>query len=168
VIEGAGRISVAGAVPGAGVFERFTHMARRVVFFARFEATECHSPSLTADHLLLGLLRENRAIAVQILQGGEDAAAIRGKIMQRQSGSKVTLESDDMPLGKDAKRVLKFAIREAKSASRRHVGTGDVLLGLLRVEDTFAGELLRARGFELAALREEFAQTDPAENEGID
>ena len=162
------RICVTGPFQRGGVFERFTLMARRVVLAGRFEATECRSPSLTADHLLLGLLRENRAIATRILLPGEDAAEIRKRIMRRQSESIVTLASADTPLSKDAKRVLKLAIKEAKSASHRRVGTGDVLLGLLCVEDTFARELLSERGFELAALREAFAQSDPAENEGTD
>lgn len=193
VNEGAGRIGVASAIFRGCVFERFTHMARRVVFFARFEATKCQSPAITIDHLLLGLLRalppaaeavplqpitdeqmllglsaEKNAIAKRILRPGEEIADIRERIIQLQMEQKTTTVSDDMPLSDDAKRALEIAIEEADAASHRHVGTGDVLLGLLGVEGTFAHELLSERGFDLAALRGEFAQTDPAENEGTD
>lgn len=142
------------------MFERFTLKARRVVFFGRFEATQCHSARLAADHLLLGLLRENRAIAARILPPGEDLETIRERVKRRQMEMKATPSSAEIPLGYDAKRVLEFAVEEAEAVSRAHVGTGHLFLGLLRVQDSLAAELLSEKGSDPAVVRAEFTGGD--------
>ena len=50
------------------VFERYTQQARRVLFFARFEAAPLGSASIEPGHLLLGLLRETRGLAARLLE----------------------------------------------------------------------------------------------------
>ena len=45
------------------MFERYTEKARRVIFFARYEASQFGSPYIETEHLLLGLLREDKALA---------------------------------------------------------------------------------------------------------
>jgi len=42
------------------MFERYTEKARRVIFFARYEASQFGSPEIHSEHLLLGMLRENK------------------------------------------------------------------------------------------------------------
>ena len=59
------------------MFERYTEKARRVVFFARYEASGCGSPYTEVEHLLLGLLRENKALGNQILPSPDAAESIR-------------------------------------------------------------------------------------------
>ncbi len=44
------------------MFERYTEKARRTIFFARYEASLFGSPYIETEHLLLGLLREDKAI----------------------------------------------------------------------------------------------------------
>src|SRR5437867_373345 len=49
------------------MFERYTEKARRVIFFARYEASQFGSPYIETEHLLLGLLREEKCFAAEIL-----------------------------------------------------------------------------------------------------
>src|SRR5260370_234880 len=50
------------------MFERYTEKARRVIFFARYEASQFGSPYIETEHLLLGLLRETKALATRFLR----------------------------------------------------------------------------------------------------
>jgi ATP-dependent Clp protease ATP-binding subunit ClpC len=49
------------------MFERYTEKARRVIFFARYEATQYGNPYIETEHLLLGLFREDRRLAQKFL-----------------------------------------------------------------------------------------------------
>ena len=51
------------------MFERYTEKARRTIFFGRFEASAFGSPYIETEHLLLGLLREDKALAHRLLSG---------------------------------------------------------------------------------------------------
>jgi len=50
------------------MFERYTEKARRVIFFARYEASQFGSPYIETEHLLLGLLREDKQLANRFLR----------------------------------------------------------------------------------------------------
>lgn len=45
------------------MFERYTEKVRRTIFFARYEASQFGSPYIETEHVLLGLLREDKALA---------------------------------------------------------------------------------------------------------
>src|SRR5258708_10045201 len=55
-----------GSAPG--MFERYTEKARRVIFFARYEASQFGSPYINSEHLLLGLLREDKSLTNRFLR----------------------------------------------------------------------------------------------------
>ena len=59
---------------GENMFERYTEKARRVIFFARYEASQFGSPYIETEHLLLGLLREDKALTNRFLALEEQAA----------------------------------------------------------------------------------------------
>src|SRR5215470_7907178 len=65
------------------MFERYTERARRVLFFARYEASQLGSISIETEHLLLGLLREERSVAASILvEKGMRLNTVREDIVQ--------------------------------------------------------------------------------------
>src|ERR1700691_3828276 len=119
------------------MFERYTEKARRVIFFARYEASQFGSPYIETEHLLLGLLREDKALTNRFFRS-------------RPSG---------LPLSNECKRVLAYAAEEAERLSHKHIGTEHLLLGLLREEKCFAAEILHERGLRLSTIREELART---------
>src|SRR5207245_11093102 len=64
----------------ANVFERYTEKARRVIFFARYEASQYGSPYIETEHLLLGLMREDKALANRFLRQQGSIKSIRNEI----------------------------------------------------------------------------------------
>ena len=62
------------------MFDRYTEKGRRVIFFARYEASEFGSPTIETEHFLLGLLREDKALANRFLPSNDSVAAIRQRI----------------------------------------------------------------------------------------
>src|SRR5690242_12505678 len=136
------------------MFERFTEKARRVIFFARYEASQYGSPYIETEHLLLGLLREDRPLAKQFL-GDSYEPSIRSEIERHITARERISTSVDVPLTADSKKVLTFAAEETDRLGHRHVGTEHLLLGLLRAEGSLASQILQARGLKLADIRKE-------------
>jgi hypothetical protein len=146
------------------MFERYTEKARRVIFFARYECSQYGSPYIETEHLLLGLLREDKALSARILPVGA-GEKIRVAIDARSLKSKPTSTSVDLPLSNEAKRVLVFGAEEADELGHQHIGPEHLLLGLLREETCFAAVLLGEHGVRLASARETVRQIplyDPA------
>jgi hypothetical protein len=139
------------------MFERYTQQARRVIFFARFEASQYGSPYIETEHLLLGLLREDPELQRRFLGPTSIAAEIRTEIERQITRRERISTSVEMPLTLECKKVLTLAAEEADRLGHRHVGTEHVLLGMLGVEGSLAARLLRERGLKLAAIREQLA-----------
>src|SRR5712672_2341681 len=141
------------------MFERYTEKARRVIFFARYEASQFGSPYIETEHLLLGLLREDKALANRFLRSHAAIESIRKQIEGHTTIREKVSTSVDLPLSHECKRVLVYAAEEAERLSHKHVGTEHLLLGLLREEKCFAAEILHERGLRLPTIREELART---------
>jgi len=140
------------------MFERYTEKARRVIFFARYEASQYGSPYIETEHLLLGLLREDRALAKRILGEVNSEEGIRAEIERHITSRERISTSVEVPLTLESKKILNLAAEEADRLGHRHIGTEHILLGLLRVEDSLAGKILQARGVRVATLREQVAK----------
>ena len=141
------------------MFERYTEKARRVIFFARYEASQFGSPYIETEHLLLGLIREDKALANRFLRSHAAVESIRKQIEARTTVREKVSTSVDLPLSHECKRVLAYAAEEAERLSHKHIGTEHLLLGLLREEKSFAAEILHERGLRLATIREELARS---------
>jgi ATP-dependent Clp protease ATP-binding subunit ClpC len=140
------------------MFERYTEKARRVIFFARYEASQFGSPYIETEHLLLGLLREDKALTNRFLRSHASVESIRKQIEGHTTIREKVSTSVDLPLSNECKRVLAYAAEEAERLSHKHIGTEHLLLGLLREEKCFAAEILHERGLKLIAIREELAR----------
>ncbi len=141
------------------MFERYTEKARRVIFFARYEASQFGSPYIETEHLLLGLLREDKALTNRFLRSHASVESIRKQIEGHTTIREKVSTSVDLPLSNECKRVLAYAAEEAERLSHKHIGTEHLLLGLLREEKCFAAEILMERGLRLPAIREELQRT---------
>ena len=137
------------------MFERYTEKARRVIFFARYEASQFGSPYIETEHLLLGLLREDKALTNKFLRSHASVESIRKQIEGHTTIREKVSTSVDLPLSNECKRVLAYAAEEAERLSHKHIGTEHLLLGLLREEKCFAAEILHERGLRLVAIRED-------------
>src|SRR5207253_6904675 len=133
----------------APMFERYTEKARRVILFARYEASQFGSPYIESEHLLLGLLREDKALTNRFLRSHASVESIRKQIEGHTTIREKVSTSVDLPLSNECKRVLAYAAEEAERLSHKHIGTEHLLLGLLREEKCFAAEILHERGLRL-------------------
>lgn len=140
------------------MFERYTEKARRTIFFARYEASQFGSPYIETEHLLLGVLREDKALTQRFLRSQTHVESIRKQIEDATILREKVSTSVDLPLSNEGKRVLVYAAEEAERLSHKHIGTEHLLLGLLREEKSFAAQLLNGCGVRLSAVREELAR----------
>lgn len=142
------------------MFERYTELLRRTIFFARYEAGNLGASSIETEHLLLGLLRENRDFRNR-LPGGS-AEQIRKSIEERVPRPVQPLATSvDIPLTQDSRRALQYAADESDALQHSHIGCCHLLLGLLRVETSAAAVLLREFGITYASYRAEVAESEP-------
>jgi hypothetical protein len=149
------------------MFERFTEKARRTIFFARYEASQFGCSYIETEHLLLGLFREDKALASQFLGSFAKLEALRHSIEQRtKTGLKVST-SVDLPLSHESKRVLAYAAEESERMNHNHIGTPHLLVGLLREEKSLAAELLHEQGLSLESVREQVQQSEPPLAHGV-
>src|SRR6184192_391270 len=141
------------------MFERYTEKARRVIFFARYEASQFGAPAIEPEHLLLGLMREDKSLTARFLARAQTSLeAIRKEIEGRAPLREKISTSVELPLAPETKRVLAYAHEESDRLQHRHIGTEHLLLGLLREERSMAAEILYERGLRLNAVREEVSR----------
>ena len=96
------------------MFERYTEKARRVIFFARYEASQFGSPYIETEHLLLGLLREDKALANRFLRSHAAIESIRKQIEAHTTVREKVSTSVDLPLSHECKRVLAYGAEGAE------------------------------------------------------
>lgn len=137
------------------MFERYTEKARRVVFFARYEASQFGSPVIDAEHLLLGLLREDMSLRRWLPKTNPET--IRRQIEEQCEKREKIPTSVDLPLSATARHALKQAANEAERLADEHIGTEHLFLALLEEKDCLAGKLLLEGGADAAAVRKHHA-----------
>jgi hypothetical protein len=140
------------------MFERYTERARRVIFFARYEASQFGSVAIEPEHLLLGVLREDRNSVSRFVGPRAPAEDIRNEIASRLAVKEKVSTSIDLPLAPACKRILSYSAEEVERLRHHHIGVEHLLLGILREEGTIAAQVLDARGLKLADAREELAR----------
>jgi ATP-dependent Clp protease ATP-binding subunit ClpC len=94
------------------VFERYTEKARRAIFFARYEASQYGSPYMETEHLLLGILREDKALTRRFLRSPGTGEMIRRQIDAHTTIREQVPTSVDLPLSDEFKRILAYAAEE--------------------------------------------------------
>jgi len=135
---------------------KFTERVRKVLSLARDEAGRLHHDYIGSEHILLGLIREGEGVAAAVLnQIGLDLETIRIKVeeMVKPGGSTMTI--GDVPYTAVAKRVLEYAIEEARAMKHSYVGTEHLLLGLLREDSGMAAKVLSSLGVNADLVRQE-------------
>jgi uncharacterized protein (TIGR03435 family) len=137
------------------VFERYTEAARRVSFFARYEADRMKSVSVESEHLLLALIRETGGVVPRLLaRAGIAPETIRKDIdglRPRHQGS----SPDENRLGHEANRILQLATEEANRLLHRNIDVEHLLLGILRHDNSVAASILATHGIPIDKVRDD-------------
>jgi uncharacterized protein (TIGR03435 family) len=138
------------------MFERYTERARRVLFFARYEAGRAGSPAVEPEHLLIALIREGKGLSARIFERARVSPdEVRRTIESRTTRREATSSGEDRPLSASTNQVLEFAAQESDRLLHNYVGTEHLLLGVFREERSLAASILAERGLQINQVRDE-------------
>ncbi len=135
------------------MFERYTEKARRLIFFARYEASQSASPAIEPEHVLLGLLHENEDLLVKLTSLPDPSGALRKSVEHRVPPAQMISTSVELPLALGTKGVLMKAHEESDALGHRHIGPEHLLLGLFADSESLAAEALQASGITAERIR---------------
>ncbi|MCY4780319.1 ATP-dependent Clp protease ATP-binding subunit [Sphingobacterium sp. UT-1RO-CII-1] len=139
---------------------KFSPRVKDVISYSREEALRLRHDYIGTEHLLLGLIREGDGVAIKILKNmGIDIAAIRQSIEEAVKGSSISrVPIGNMPLTKQAEKVLKITYLEAKIFKSDVIGTEHLLLAILRDEENIASQLLQQFNVSYDIFKREIEQ----------
>jgi ATP-dependent Clp protease ATP-binding subunit ClpC len=138
------------------MFKRFTERARKVIILAREEAEHYRHEYLGTEHILLGVLKDGGGIAIAVLQKlGVDPKQLRLELERNLPKSSSGPVEGDIPFTPKAKKVLEYAVEEARLMGHNYIGTEHLLLGIVREKDGLAAKILGSFGVKLQQTREQ-------------
>ena len=148
------------------MFDRFTDRARKVMSFARQEAERFNHDYIGTEHVLLGLVKEGSGVAANVLENLEvDLEKVRLEVEKLVKPAPDVVTMGQLPFTPRAKKVLEFAIDEARALDHNYVGTEHLLLGLLREQEGLAAQVLMNLGLKLEDVRNEVMEFLGAETQ---
>ncbi|MEJ2540056.1 MAG: Clp protease N-terminal domain-containing protein, partial [Gemmatimonadota bacterium] len=134
----------------------FTDRVRKVLAMAREEAIRLQHDYVGTEHILLGLVREVEGVASAVLMNlSVDLEQVHERVEDSVRKGKATIALGELPYTSRAKKVLEFAMAEARDFNHSYVGTEHLLLGLLREEKGIAAQVLNSLGVTLEDARSE-------------
>ena len=151
----------------------FTDRVRTVLSMAREEAIRLQHDYVGTEHILLGLIREGEGVAAAVLTKlNVDLDQIHERVEEAVRKGKATIALGELPYTSRAKKVLEFAMAEARELNHSYVGTEHLLLGLMREEKGIAAQVLASLGITLEEARAETlkvlgSDVSPTEPAGI-
>src|SRR6188472_2051577 len=147
------------------MFERYTERSRRDIFFARYEALQYGSPMISPEHILLGLMREDKTISSRFLpfRNSLTVDAVRREVEDRIVLRDRIPQSAELHLAPETKKILFYANEESRQLKNRHIGPEHLLLGIVREERSIAAEILVQFGLRVQDIREELARQSGAQ-----
>jgi ATP-dependent Clp protease ATP-binding subunit ClpA len=142
---------------GLSMFERFTDRARKVMTLANKNARRFDHEYIGTEHILLGLVEEGEGVAANVLKNMDvDLRKVRQEVEKIvQYGSGDLTEYGKLPQTPRSKKVIEYAIQEARDLGHNYVGSEHLLLGLLRECDGVAAQVLMNLGLTLDGVRQE-------------
>ncbi|MEX1258431.1 MAG: ATP-dependent Clp protease ATP-binding subunit [Gemmatimonadota bacterium] len=134
----------------------FTDRVRKVLAMARDEAIRLQHDYVGPEHILLGLIREGEGVAAAVLTNlSADLDQVHERVEESIKKGKATIALGELPYTSRAKKVLEFAMAEARELNHSYVGTEHLLLGLLREEKGVPAQVLGSLGISLEDARAE-------------
>ena len=138
------------------MFERFTDRARKVMALANQEAQRFNHEYIGTEHILLGLVKVGSGVGANVLKNLDvDLRKVRLEVEKLVRAGPEMVTMGKLPQTPRAKKVIEYAIEEARNLNHNYVGTEHLLLGLLREHDGVAAQVLMNLGLKLEEVREE-------------
>jgi len=140
----------------AKMFERFTDRARKVMALANQEAQRFNHEFIGTEHILLGLVKEGSGVGATVLKNLDvDIKKLRIEVEKLVHSGPDMVTMGKLPQTPKAKKVIEYAIEEARHLNHNYVGTEHILLGLLREAEGIAAQVLMNLGLKLEDVRQE-------------
>ncbi len=137
------------------MFEKFTERARQVILQAREEALDLGHSYLGSEHILLALIKEEDIPTLVLSRQGLTPDKVRKAVMgQINRGS----HTGEILFAPDAKRVIEFAVEEARILHHQFVGPEHLLIGIVREKTGLGGRILRGFGLDEYSVRRDVLQ----------
>jgi ATP-dependent Clp protease ATP-binding subunit ClpC len=138
------------------MFERFTDRARKVMALANQEAQRFNHEHIGTEHILLGLVKEGSGVGATVLKNLDvDIKKLRLEVEKLVKSGPDLVTMGKLPQTPRAKKVIEYAIEEARFLNHNYVGTEHILLGLLRETEGIAAQVLMNLGLKLEEVRQE-------------
>jgi ATP-dependent Clp protease ATP-binding subunit ClpC len=138
------------------MFERFTDRARKVMALANQEAQRFNHDVIGTEHILLGLVKEGSGVGATVLKNLDvDVKKLRLEIEKHVKSGPDMVTMGKLPQSPRAKKVIEYAIEEARALNHNYVGTEHILLGILRESEGIAAQVLMDMGLKLEDVRQE-------------
>jgi len=138
------------------MFERFTDRARKVMALANQEAQRFNHEYIGTEHILLGLVKEGSGVGATVLKNLDvDIKKLRLEVEKLVKSGPDMVTMGKLPQTPRAKKVIEYAIEEARALNHNYVGTEHILLGLLRENEGIAAQVLMNLGLKLEDVRQE-------------
>ena len=156
------------------MFEKYTEKARRVIFMARYEVSEFGAKFIEPEHLLLGLLREDKPLVRRFLPPNVSIKMLREQIKAHMHTCEKIPVSVEISLSRMSREVLLQAHEESENLGHKHIGPEHLLLGLLQREksrglrskkESLAAKVLHENSLELSAIRQQIKDDSESDHE---
>uniref|UniRef100_A0A1J3FWV8 Chaperone protein ClpD, chloroplastic n=1 Tax=Noccaea caerulescens TaxID=107243 RepID=A0A1J3FWV8_NOCCA len=152
-------------IPISAVFERFTERAIRAIIFSQKEAKSLGKDMVYTQHLLLGLIAEDRdpqgflgsGITIDKAREAvwsiwEEANSDSSSPKQQEESSTSYSKSTDMPFSISTKRVFEAAVEYSRTLECQYIAPEHIAVGLFTVDDGSAGRVLKRLGANMNLL----------------
>lgn len=142
----------ASPVQYSAMFEHYTENAQKATFLAREEATKVGASSVEPEHILLGIMRSCEIDLERLFNLKTVEAALREQV-EAMPRTEASAANSFIPLSNQSKRTLAYAAEEAFRLDSSGIGTGHLLLGILREPESMASRFLVAHSIDLPGAR---------------
>jgi ATP-dependent Clp protease ATP-binding subunit ClpC len=136
------------------MFERFTNQSRRAIVLAPEEARNLDHNYIGTEHMLLGLLSENRGAAARALASAGITLPLARHEVETIIGRGQQAHAEHIPFTPRAKKCLELSFRESSQLGQDYIGTGHLLLGLISEGEGVAITVLSRLDTDLDGLRD--------------
>jgi len=158
---------------------KFSPKVKEVISYSREEALRLNHNSIGIEHLLLGLIREGEGLAIKVLKSLEiDIILLRKKVEDaiKDNINMLPANADSLPLTKQAEKVMRITVLEAKNLKSTTVSTEHLMLAILKNKDNVGTQLLNKMEVDYDIFKaeldyvkqdisSEFPQDDPSSGE---
>jgi len=137
---------------------KFSPRVKEVISYSREEALRLGHDYIGVEHLLLGIIREGEGIAMRMItSSGINSKDLRKKLESKLDSGQLSeiKNSGNIPLLKQAEKVLKITYLEAKLFKSNMIGTEHLLLSILKEDNNIASSLLKEHNLNYESVKDE-------------